>query len=74
MNKTFSVGGRLWTQNNISFNGMKKYIGCVSKEDNEKYNLGGSEMMGDDTFIIQFNEEEMLNWKRTKLMDQMLNG
>lgn len=39
----------------------------------EKYKLNGVEMFGDNTYIVEFNENEFQNWNRTKLMDQMLN-
>jgi len=56
-----------------SMSEFKEYVGCVSKEDNDKYKLGGKEMMGDDTYIVEFTKEEYKNWQRTKLMDEMLN-
>ncbi len=67
------LDGRLWVFNKWKWNDLSAYICCVSKEDNEKYKLNGVEMFGDNTYIVEFNENEFQNWNRTKLMDQMLN-
>jgi hypothetical protein len=79
----FMIGadGRVWWKNPYYFNvdgnksyKLNKYVGCVSKEDNEKYKLNGKEMMGGNTYIVEFDDKELQNWQRTKMMDKMLNG
>ena len=77
-NKLYSYDehGRKWIHTIKSFHRMwdlKEYVGCVSKEDNEKYKLGGKEMMGEDTYMVELTKDEFKNWQRTKMMDKMLN-
>ena len=69
------VDGRKWIHTKKDFHHMwdfKEYVGCVSKEDNDKYKLGGKEMMGDDTYMVELTPDEFKNWQRTKMMDKML--
>jgi hypothetical protein len=46
---------------------------CISKEDYKKYNLKGILMVSDDTYVVDFTEEEFHSFQRTKLMDRMLD-
>ena len=69
------IDGRHWIHTIKSFHRMwdfKEYVGCVSKEDNDKYKLGGKELMGEDTYIVELTQDEFKNWQRTKMMDKML--
>ncbi len=49
----------------------KEIVTFVTQEENEKYNLDGHKM-NDGTFLVYFKEDELKNWMRSRLIDEML--
>lgn len=72
IDETGELDGRIWIKYKIPIDNLRPYLCCVSKDDYNKYQLGGTEMLGNDTYIVEFSDDEFQNWKRTKMIDQML--